>query len=90
MKKNVCISVRCTMEQKQKIQERAEERKETISEYVLDKTVHETKRKMNKRRMEEIEVGIRNLMTLLNKSDVGIDVKEEIMEGVKRLCSLYK
>lgn len=90
MKKNVCISVRCTMEQKQKIQERAEARKETVSEYVLDKTIHETKRKINKRRMEETEMGIRDLMTLVNKSDAGMDVKEEIMEEVKRLCSLYK
>lgn len=35
-------------------------------------------------------MGIRDLMTLLNKSDAGMDVNEEIMEEVKRLCSLYK
>ena len=90
MKKNGCISVRCTMEQKEKIQKRAEARKETVSQYILDKTLHETQRKIDKRRMEEAEKKIRDIKTLVNKLDAGIDVKEGILGEVKALCSLYK
>lgn len=88
MKKTVCISVRCTMEQKEKIQKGAETRKETVSQYILDQTIRETPRKIDKRRMEEAEMKIRDLKTLVNKLDAGIDVKEDILREVKTLCSL--
>lgn len=90
MKKNVCITVRCTLEQKEKIQQKAEGRNETVSEYVLDKTIHEAKRKINKKRMEEAEMRIRDMKTLVNQLAAGIDVEGRILEEVKELCSLYK
>lgn len=49
MKKDSIITLRCGIEQKQKIEKSAKQRKQTVPEYVLDKTLHETKRKMNKK-----------------------------------------
>lgn len=90
MNKNACISVRCSAGQKEKIQKSAEAHKETVSQYILDKTIHETPRKIDKRKMAEAEIKIRDIKTLVNKLDAGIDVKEKILEEVKTLCSLYK
>lgn len=90
MKKSTFITVRCTPQQKQKIQKGAEQRKETVSEYVLEKTIHESARKIDKRRMEEAEIRIRDLMTLVNKEEAGIDVSGQIIQEVKELCYLYR
>lgn len=90
MKKSAIITLRCGAEQKQKIEERAKQQGQSTSEYILDKTLHASKRKINKKRMEETETGIRELMTLLNKLEAGIDVREEIIQEAKEICYMYK
>lgn len=90
MKKGAIITLRCGTEQKRKIEERAKQQGQTTSEYIMEKTLHESKRKINKKRMEEAEIGIMELMTLMNKLEAGIDVRNEIVEEAKKICYLYK
>lgn len=90
MKKNAIITLRCGAEQKQKIEKCAEQQGQSTSEYILDKTLHASKRKINKKRMEETEIKIMELMTLINKLEAGIDVRKEIIQEAKEICYMYK
>lgn len=40
--------------------------------------------------MEETEIKIMELMTLVNKLEAGIDVRGEIIQEAKEICYMYK
>ena len=40
--------------------------------------------------MEETEIAIMELKTLVNKLEAGMDVEKEMIEGVKKICYMYK
>ncbi len=73
-----------------KIEKRAQQQGQSTSEYILDKTLHASKRNINKKRMEETEIKIMELMTLVNKLEAGIDVRGEIIQEAKEICYMYK